>query len=74
MKTRQMAVGSQDPFWQNGLAMQVPAPAIPPEKPESAIGLAVKPEPPRPVERGGPAGPEPTRYGDWEKAGRCIDF
>jgi hypothetical protein len=18
--------------------------------------------------------PEPTRYGDWEKAGRCIDF
>jgi hypothetical protein len=26
------------------------------------------------VERGGPAGPEPTRYGDWEKNGRCIDF
>jgi hypothetical protein len=25
-------------------------------------------------EVGGPAGPEPTRYGDWEKAGRCIDF
>jgi len=25
-------------------------------------------------EIGGPAGPEPTRYGDWEKAGRCIDF
>lgn len=19
-------------------------------------------------------GPEPTRYGDWEKNGRCIDF
>ena len=19
-------------------------------------------------------GPEPTRYGDWEKKGRCIDF
>lgn len=19
-------------------------------------------------------GPEPTRYGDWEKSGRCIDF
>ncbi len=28
----------------------------------------------RPVEIGGPPGPEPTRYGDWEKAGRCIDF
>lgn len=28
----------------------------------------------RPEEVGGPKGPEPTRYGDWEKAGRCIDF
>ena len=27
-----------------------------------------------PVEIGGPKGPEPTRYGDWEKAGRCSDF
>lgn len=25
-------------------------------------------------ERGGPKGPEPTRYGDWERKGRCIDF
>ena len=25
-------------------------------------------------ESGGPKGLEPTRYGDWEKAGRCIDF
>ncbi|HEX5420431.1 MAG TPA: DUF1674 domain-containing protein [Gammaproteobacteria bacterium] len=25
-------------------------------------------------EVGGPKGPEPTRYGDWERAGRCIDF
>jgi len=25
-------------------------------------------------EIGGPSGPEPTRYGDWEKKGRCIDF
>jgi hypothetical protein len=28
----------------------------------------------KPREIGGPKGPEPTRYGDWEKAGRCIDF
>ena len=21
-----------------------------------------------------PARPDPTRYGDWEKSGRCIDF
>lgn len=25
-------------------------------------------------EIGGPKGLEPTRYGDWEKAGRCYDF
>ena len=25
-------------------------------------------------EIGGPKGPEPTRYGDWERRGRCIDF
>ncbi len=35
------------------------------EKPE-------KPEPPKEI--GGREGPDPTRYGDWEKAGRCIDF
>ncbi len=27
-----------------------------------------------PREIGGRDGPEPTRFGDWEKAGRCIDF
>lgn len=30
---------------------------------------------PRPArEIGGRDGPDPTRYGDWEKNGRCIDF
>jgi hypothetical protein len=37
-----------------------------------------KPEEPKPEtkpqEIGGPQGPEPTRFGDWEKAGRCSDF
>lgn len=28
----------------------------------------------RPKEIGGPKGPEPTRYGDWERNGRCSDF
>ena len=27
-----------------------------------------------PIERGGPKGAEPTRFGDWEKNGRCTDF
>lgn len=34
--------------------------------------------PPEPAgsgrEIGGPKGPEPTRYGDWEVGGRCSDF
>jgi len=28
----------------------------------------------KPRETGGPAGLEPTRFGDWERKGRCIDF
>jgi hypothetical protein len=28
----------------------------------------------QPAEYGGPKGKEPTRYGDLEKNGRCIDF
>ena len=31
-------------------------------------------QPSLPREIGGRDGPEPTRFGDWEKAGRCIDF
>lgn len=27
-----------------------------------------------PKEMGGRGGLDPTRYGDWEKSGRCIDF
>jgi hypothetical protein len=27
-----------------------------------------------PREIGGVRGPEPTRYGDWERNGRCSDF
>jgi hypothetical protein len=28
----------------------------------------------RPKELGGPKGDEPTRYGDWERGGRAVDF
>jgi hypothetical protein len=28
----------------------------------------------RPKEIGGPSGPEPTRYGDWESKGIASDF
>ncbi|MBI1245678.1 MAG: DUF1674 domain-containing protein [Alphaproteobacteria bacterium] len=47
------------------------------ETPAADPAPAPAPEPaaPKPVpEIGGPKGPEPTRYGDWERAGRCVDF
>ncbi|HET6972332.1 MAG TPA: DUF1674 domain-containing protein [Phenylobacterium sp.] len=28
----------------------------------------------RPPEDGGPKGPEPTRFGDWERKGIAVDF
>lgn len=28
----------------------------------------------QPLEHGGPRGPEPTRFGDWEKKGLAVDF
>ena len=28
----------------------------------------------QPIEIGGRKGPDPTRFGDWEKDGRCVDF
>jgi hypothetical protein len=27
-----------------------------------------------PTEKGGPAGAEPTRFGDWERKGVAVDF
>ncbi|MEP7313080.1 MAG: DUF1674 domain-containing protein [Pseudomonadota bacterium] len=46
--------------------------AAAPGDPQAAVAAAAPKSPP--VEVGGPMGPEPTRYGDWEKQGRCIDF
>ena len=41
------------------------ADALPETKPEN---------PEKKPELGGPKGPEPTRFGDWERDGRCVDF
>lgn len=55
-------------------------PAAPQGKP-GAKGQDTAPPPPaagskpaQPDETGGPTGLEPTRYGDWERNGRCTDF
>jgi len=41
------------------------APAVKPKRPETMAPVK---------EIGGPSGPEPTRYGDWERKGICYDF
>jgi hypothetical protein len=49
-------------------AVQPPTKNIHPSDSSPERGVA------RPREIGGREGPEPTRYGDWEMRGRCIDF
>ena len=71
-------------FWQTCKAMQnaseagaessISAPSTPKIPPVPSAPSASAPDAPHAVEIGGPPGPEPTRYGDWEKKGRCIDF
>jgi hypothetical protein len=39
-----------------------------------ATPQTITPEADKSAEVGGPTGPDPVRYGDWERKGRCIDF
>ncbi len=48
----------------------VPAPQTPAAQPTATPAQPAK----LPKEIGGPAGPEPTRFGDWERKGRVSDF
>ncbi len=41
---------------------------------EAAMRRAAETDHDRPHEVGGPKGPEPTRYGDWERKGIAVDF
>jgi len=61
----------------------VPDPAARPDVSRAADDAGATPDrserPARPADQppgeiGGPRGPEPTRYGDWEVGGRCTDF
>ncbi len=45
-----------------------------PESREAETEAGSEPGEAPPAEIGGREGPDPTRYGDWEKNGRCIDF
>jgi len=55
--------------------MNAPQEKQPRPDPSQTVEPAPQPavqKPPREI--GGRDGPEPTRFGDWEKSGRCIDF
>jgi hypothetical protein len=48
-----------------------------PKSPETKLETPQDTKPAKPTmpkEIGGPKGPEPTRYGDWERNGRVSDF
>jgi hypothetical protein len=49
------------------------AAAMPPAEAAKHPARPARP-PVLPKETGGPKGLEPTRYGDWERNGRCTDF
>jgi hypothetical protein len=55
-----------------------PAPALPPAAQraltEAAARRSAANTPPLPPELGGRTGPEPVRYGDWERKGIAVDF
>ena len=43
-------------------------------KAETTVDSNPSADPAPSKEVGGRGGLDPTRYGDWEKSGRCIDF
>jgi hypothetical protein len=51
-----------------------PSEQEPPETSKRAPAPAGEPHGTPPREIGGRGGLDPTRYGDWEKDGRCVDF
>jgi len=57
--TTYLACMSEPPETEPPVGQDMPKPPVPPVMPK---------------EIGGPKGPEPTRYGDWEVNGRCTDF
>lgn len=44
------------------------------ERADPRTGEPARAVPQKQGEIGGPKGPEPTRFGDWEVGGRCTDF
>ena len=67
-----LVMKSQDPLSPPPLGLSPDAAAL---KPKTPLPVGQQPNDPQPVtETGGPQGAEPTRFGDWERKGRCSDF
>ena len=56
------------PF-ERALLVELPATASQPVRGTASIDIVVIG-----ISTGGPQGLEPTRFGDWEKRGKCVDF
>jgi hypothetical protein len=61
------------------LAVEIPAKKLSPAAERALVEAAQRRQvaaalPPEPKEINGPQGPEPTRYGDWERKGIISDF
>jgi len=72
----EMTRASDKPAPRNNSENSPTAPAKPsPTEPRPNSAPDQQPNATEPArEIGGQKGPEPTRYGDWEKNGRCTDF
>ena len=65
-------VGQLDEGWEGD--REEVKPVKPKEEPDDPYAPFPGAQNPKTGEIGGPRGPEPTRYGDWERKGRAIDF
>ena len=74
LKKAKTPIGRLDDKWE-GKKEEMEPQKQPTESPsEDAYAPFPDNKNPETGEIGGPKGPEPTRYGDWERKGRVIDF
>jgi hypothetical protein len=72
-----VSCGRRRPILAEFAAVPNDQPSVSPDVRPPAAQPSPEPTSPVPQKRaevGGPQGPEPTRFGDWERNGRCVDF
>lgn len=75
LKKSKTPVGRLDDKWEGKREKMEPtATPTDPSRKEDPYSPFPNDTNPETGEIGGPKGPEPTRYGDWERKGRVIDF